>query len=91
MFTYFTWHDMSYRQFMHNILRRLEPCQYPKYWTMLNELDECGEITFIQKGRIFVGFEMNRQKKFVLKLEDKCVIAAFNVTFGQRSRFIYKV
>jgi len=33
---------------------------------MLNELDEVGEIYFIYKGNIGVGYELNKFKKVVL-------------------------
>ena len=29
----------------------------------MNELDEIGEITFLQKGKIGIGFEINKMKK----------------------------
>lgn len=45
---------------MHSILLQLEPCQYPKYATIVGELDEFGEITFIDNGIIGIGFEINK-------------------------------
>lgn len=56
----------------------------------MNELDEFGEITFIQHGTIGIGFEVNRKHQFVIKHENKSVVGAFGITFGQRSRYIIK-
>ena len=34
--------------------------------TLINELDEFGEITFIEKGKIGIGYEINKHKKLPL-------------------------
>ena len=56
---------------------------------MINELDEIGEITFVHKGKVGVGFEINRMKKVVVTFIDKCVIGGFYASFNQRSNYIY--
>ena len=55
----------------------------------MDELDEACEITFVHKGRVGVGYEINKIKKLCIQYNDKCVIGAFNATFGQRSEFIF--
>lgn len=87
---YYTWNDEPYRQFMSNLLRFLEPCRYQTYHNIIRELDEIGEITFIDQGTVGIGFEINKKAQFVIKHENKCVVGAFGITFGQRSQYIYK-
>jgi len=60
----------------------LEPLQFEKGIILLNELDELGELTFVFKGRIGVGYEINKVKKICIQFNHRYVIGAFNVTFG---------
>jgi len=57
---------------------------------MICELDDVGEITFITKGKVALGYEINKIKKFQIIYKNKCIIGAFNVTFNQRATFIYQ-
>ena len=57
---------------------------------IIDELDEFGEITFIHKGMVSIGYEINKVKKFCLQYNGKCVIGAFGVTFNQRATFMYQ-
>jgi hypothetical protein len=52
---------------------------------LVNELDENLEVVFIDKGQIMVGYEINKQKRYCLRYEDKCIIGAFGCTFNQRA------
>ena len=74
---------------MMSILRKLEPRHYKKMTILVNELDENMEVVFIEKGQIMVGYEINKQKRYCLRYEDKCIIGAFGCTFNQRAQFIY--
>ena len=56
---------------------------------MIDELDEVGEITFIYEGKVLVGYEINKVKKYCLQFQDTCVIGAYNVVFNQKSVFVY--
>ena len=76
---------MPYRDFMMSILRKLEPRHYKKMTILVNELDENMEVVFIEKGQIMVGYEINKQKRYCLRYEDKCIICAFGCTFNQRA------
>lgn len=69
----------------------MEPIKYDKNFTIANETDEFGQVTFIQKGSVKIGFEFQKMKKFVLKKENHCVVGAYGLTFNQRSRFIYRI
>jgi len=46
---------------MTKILRSLEPCHYNNKLMLINEQDEFCEITFINKGTIGIGFEVNKK------------------------------
>ena len=46
-------------------------------------------MLFVETGLIYIGYEINKQRKFCVKNQDSCVIGAFGVTFDQRSAFIY--
>ena len=44
---YFTWNDNVYRDFMYNILGKLEPINIMRGVKIFNELEEVNEVTFI--------------------------------------------
>jgi len=46
------------------ILNNLMPRYEKKGETILNELDEIGEVTFVYIGKVALGFEINKIKKF---------------------------
>jgi len=54
---------------MIDILQSLEPVQYSKNKVLFKELDEINEITFVVKGTIGVGFEINKNIKFALRFD----------------------
>ena len=74
---------------MLQIVRNLEPQQWLNAEVMINELDEAGQIIFVHKGKIGVGYELNKIKKVVAQFINKCVIGSFYVTFKKRSNFLY--
>jgi hypothetical protein len=56
---YYTWDDQSYRDFMINLVRKLEP-RYEVTGTIIYKtVEEVEEIFFIDKGSIDIGFEIN--------------------------------
>ena len=57
---FYTWNDPEYRELMMCILSSLEPIFYEKGTFIYRELDEFGEINFIQKGELAIGFEINK-------------------------------
>jgi hypothetical protein len=57
---FYTWNDPEYRELMMCILSSLEPIFYEKGTFIYRELDEFGEINFIQKGDVAIGFEINK-------------------------------
>jgi hypothetical protein len=87
---YYDWSDQSYRDFMMEILRCLNPRREESGYLLMDELEECLEIFFLMKGTVGVGFEINKIRHFGLKYTDTCVIGGFNCTFYQRSMYIWK-
>ena len=58
--SHYTWVDDVYRDFMITLITRLEP-RYENRKTILgNELEEFNEVTFICRGKIAIGFEINK-------------------------------
>ena len=86
---YFTWMDLEYRAFMIQMMVMLEPVRIPKRTILVDELEECAEVMFINEGQVVVGYEINKQKKYCLRFTDYCVVSAYNVTFNERAAFIY--
>ena len=74
---------------MISILQNLEPIHLPKKTQIARELDEFGEVIFVEKGLIYIGYEINKKKKYCVKYNGSCVIGGFGATFDQRSSFIY--
>lgn len=75
--------------FMQQVCYCLEPRMDPARTTIINELDEFGDITFITKGNVALGFEINKMIKYAIVFRNKCVIGAFGVTFNQRANYVY--
>ena len=86
---FYTWNDSIYRDFMIEVLTNLEPICAKENTILYNELDEFGEIIFVQKGIVSIGYELNKMRKMSLKYIDHCVIGAYGVTFNLRSQFVY--
>lgn len=86
--SYYTFEDQQYRLFIINLLENIEPIYFNQNERIIDELDEFNEVLFIQKGKIGIGFEMNRITWISLQKE-KAVIGDYGVTFNQRSNFIY--
>ena len=56
----------------------------------MEEMEECLEIVFISEGNVSIGFEINRQRYFAVKLKDGVVVGGFNVTFHQKSNYCWR-
>lgn len=74
---------------MMTILMSLEPRHESKRTVLADELDEFNEVTFVQKGQIVVGYEINNQKRYCIKYLEAVVIGAYECIFNKRSAFIY--
>ena len=45
---------------MVHIIKNLEPFEENRHTILYNELDEFNEITFVNKGKVVVGYEINK-------------------------------
>jgi hypothetical protein len=75
---------------MLEILTHLEPRHELANTILLHELDEVNEVIFFTKGMVDIGFEINRQQEYVLRLDKKIIIGAYNLTFNTRSDLVYR-
>lgn len=57
---YYTWIDETYRNFMLQLISYLEPKREAKHTILINELDEFNMVEFVHKGKIVVGYEINK-------------------------------
>ena len=73
------------------MVRKLEPRHEFKGTVIYKTVEEVEEIFFIDKGTIDIGFEINREAKYCLRLANGGVIGAYNITFGTKTLFIYQV
>lgn len=87
--SFYTWKDTEYRDFMIGVLQNLEPIHYQKNTVLINELDEFSEITFVNKGIVMIGYELNKEKRYCIQFNDRCVIGAYGITFNKRASFLY--
>jgi hypothetical protein len=85
--TVYTWDDQCYRGFMMNLLQNLEPRREQPGTVIYRTLEEVDEIFFIEEGGVDIGFEINRDTKFILRLSKGAVIGAFNMTFNCKTIF----
>jgi hypothetical protein len=88
-YSFYSFNDQIYRDFMMSVLSKLEPIQVPKKTVIFNELDETQEIYFFMKGTYEIGYSINLENKFALKYQHN-VIGMYAVTFFKRSQFIYR-
>ena len=67
-YSFFTWNDVQYQNFMIDILKNLEPRIFSPREVIYVELDEVNEILFIESGEYDIGYEVNKTEKFKLRL-----------------------
>ena len=63
---YYTWHDQEYRDFMYQLLTKLEPFIEQRRTVLKAELDEFNEIMYINKGKVVVGYEINKERRYCI-------------------------
>ena len=86
---FYTWQDQQYREFMFDMLQSLEPFFERKHVILINELEKFNVISFVIKGKVALGYEINKQKRYCVKYSDNIVIGAYGITFNMRAPFIY--
>ena len=75
---------------MIEILQNLEPRFESKDTVLFLELDEIHEVIFVEQGKVDVGFELNRRRKFAIRFTDKVMIGSYNCTFNKKTLFVYR-
>jgi hypothetical protein len=86
---FYTWEDPEYHDFMNTLLKKLNPIEYQKHTIIANELDEFNELIFCQTGQAVVGYEINFQKRYCMKLTGPFTLGAYQMTFNKKSEYIY--
>ena len=57
---------------------------------LFEELEEVNEVIFISKGNVDIGYEINKQRKFILRQSNNIVVGAFNIINNVRTIFVWK-
>ena len=86
---FYNWLDPAYRDFMMQLLRVLEPRTEKRGAILNDEHEEVTEILFVEKGQVVVGYEIAKQKKYCIKYPKHFVVGAYEMSFNQKSSFIY--
>lgn len=74
---------------MVKILLNLEPLQIASETIILEELDECRQVIFLENSEFMVGYSINKVP--IYKVTQMNVdIGSYSVTFNVRSHFIFK-
>jgi hypothetical protein len=74
---------------MITLLGHLEPRCEPSGTVLYKTIDEVDEIFFIEKGSVDIGFEVNRDTKFIIRLVRGGVIGIYNLTYNCKTLFLY--
>lgn len=53
-------------------------------------MDDVNEVTFIEKGLYDIGYEINKQEIFKIRMPNRSVLGTFEVCFDKRMLFIFK-
>ena len=72
------------------LLKKLVPRHYYENQIIFEELQEISEITFVEKGSYYVGYEINRVKKMRLHFPPGNILGGVNCVFLKKSWHIYK-
>ena len=82
-YAFYKWGDEVYDEFMVEIMKALLPRRYFENDIIFEELQEVLEMTFVQRGKFHVGYEINKKRKYVVSLAEGKVIGEYNVLRGQ--------
>lgn len=47
----------------------------------MDEFDECNEILFVCEGSVVCGYEINKVKRYCMKVHKNAIIGDFGCTF----------
>jgi hypothetical protein len=88
--SFYTWNDQVYKEFMMDVLFSLEPRKYSSDSILYDEMESVTELLFLQKGRIGIGFRINKEIKFGMYQTDGCVVGTYGMVFDSRTEFVYQ-
>ena len=71
------------------MLQHLEPLKFIKKEHIHQEFDDVDEIYFVERGKVVIGYDINKTKKYCLQYTDKLVIGAYELSFNKKSNFVY--
>jgi hypothetical protein len=75
---------------MISFMNQIESTFYSPDETIANELDECLEVLFVEKGRYQIGYEINKQQFMCRQYGMSTIIGGFQVVYNIRFSFIYR-
>ena len=81
----YTWKDETYNTFIMSVLGMLEPRMELQKSVIQDEATEIGELLFVSKGQIAIGYEVNKEKKYCYARNDQLIIGIIGIIFGQKS------
>ena len=68
----------------------MEPFFEHKHKYIHRELQDVGEVFFLEKGFIDIGFELNKKDRPVLRVKKGAIIGGYNCTFNTKTMYVYK-
>ena len=74
---------------MVDLLNSLEPRREYANVILFNELDDFTEIMFFNKGIIELGYELNRNKTFILRQKES-IVGDHGCLFNHKCSYIYR-
>jgi len=51
---------------MYQLITKLEPFKENRNTILKEELDEFNEIMFVNKGLVYIGYELNKEKRYCI-------------------------
>lgn len=81
----YNWSDEIYSNFMMQLLTFLEPVFFDKMNVIEDVFEEANQIFFMVKGTMVVGYELDSNKYYCIKIHDKGIIGIQGVIFSQKS------
>ncbi len=74
---------------MLKLLQMLEPRFDFKGTIIYQELEHPSEAIFLEKGRVDIGFAINKKSIYVVGIEKGGLIGAFNMIFNMKINYNY--
>lgn len=89
-FPFYTFEDKDYSDFITAIFNILEVRRIDQQTVIEEELGECNEVIFVEKGQYAMGFQINKRPHYRINFREGSIIHAFNVLYECRSQYMIK-